>query len=133
MNKQALTEADIRSKFITPALVGVNGEKWNLHTQIREEVYLKTGTPENFPPPTGLIPPHAWLLAPEPGARPAHPGARGAKNACLARSVRERTRDDQAAQVMHAYRWKPHGGACAVSNLHLAGTRLARVSKHVTF
>ena len=38
MNKQALTEADIRSKFITPALVGVSGEKWNLHTQIREEV-----------------------------------------------------------------------------------------------
>lgn len=43
MNKQALTEADIRSKFITPALVGVNGEKWNLHTQIREEVYFTRG------------------------------------------------------------------------------------------
>ena len=32
----ALTEADIRSKFITPALVGVNGNKWDLMTQIRE-------------------------------------------------------------------------------------------------
>ena len=38
MNKKALTETDIRSKFITPALLGVNGDKWNLHTQIREEV-----------------------------------------------------------------------------------------------
>ncbi len=43
MNKQALTEADIRSKYITPALVGVNGGKWNLHTQIREEVYFTRG------------------------------------------------------------------------------------------
>lgn len=30
MNKQALTEADNRCKFITPALVGVNVETWNL-------------------------------------------------------------------------------------------------------
>jgi type I restriction enzyme, R subunit len=46
MNKKALTETDIRSKFITPALVGANGEggqKWNLHTQIREEVYFTRG------------------------------------------------------------------------------------------
>lgn len=43
MNKKALTEADIRVSFITPALVGVNGSKWNLHTQIREEVYFTRG------------------------------------------------------------------------------------------
>jgi type I restriction enzyme R subunit len=43
MNKKALTETDIRSKFITPALVGANGDKWNLHTQIREEVYFTRG------------------------------------------------------------------------------------------
>jgi type I restriction enzyme R subunit len=43
MNKKALTEADIRSKFITPALVGPNGDKWNLMTQIREEVYFTKG------------------------------------------------------------------------------------------
>jgi len=43
MNKKALTEADIRSKFITPALVGPNGEKWNLMTQIREEAYFTKG------------------------------------------------------------------------------------------
>jgi type I restriction enzyme R subunit len=43
MNKKTLTETDIRSKFITPALVGVNGEKWNLQTQIREEVYFTRG------------------------------------------------------------------------------------------
>lgn len=43
MNKKALTETDIRSKFITPALVGVNGDKWNLNTQIREEVYFTRG------------------------------------------------------------------------------------------
>ena len=36
MNKKDLTEADIRTKLITPALVGVNGQKWNLMTQLRE-------------------------------------------------------------------------------------------------
>ncbi|MCC6882558.1 MAG: DEAD/DEAH box helicase family protein [Verrucomicrobiales bacterium] len=43
MNKKALTEADIRSKFITPALTGPGGEKWDLMTQIREEVYFTKG------------------------------------------------------------------------------------------
>jgi type I restriction enzyme R subunit len=43
MNKKSLTEADIRTKFITPALVGANGDKWNLMTQIREEVYFTKG------------------------------------------------------------------------------------------
>ncbi len=43
MNKKALTEADIRTKFITPALVGVNGDKWDLMTQVREEVYFTKG------------------------------------------------------------------------------------------
>jgi hypothetical protein len=35
---------------------------------------------------------------PKPDASPTPPDARGAKNACLARSVRERTCDAQAAQ-----------------------------------
>jgi type I restriction enzyme R subunit len=43
MNKKALTEADIRTKFITPALVGPNGTKWNVMTQIREEAYFTKG------------------------------------------------------------------------------------------
>ena len=43
MDKKKLTEADIRSKFITPAHVGLNGEKWNLMSQIREEVYFTKG------------------------------------------------------------------------------------------
>lgn len=43
MNKKALTEADIRSKFITPALVGPGGTKWDLMTQIREEAYFTKG------------------------------------------------------------------------------------------
>ncbi len=43
MNKKALTEADIRTKFITPALIGTNGDKWNVLTQIREEVYFTNG------------------------------------------------------------------------------------------
>lgn len=43
MDKKALTEADIRSKFITPALTGRNGEKWDLMTQIREEIYFTKG------------------------------------------------------------------------------------------
>lgn len=43
MNKKALTEADIRTKFITPALVGENGEKWDVISQLREEVYFTRG------------------------------------------------------------------------------------------
>lgn len=50
------------------------------------------------PLPTGLILPHDRLLAPKPDASAAPPGARGAKNACLAPSVRERACDAQAAQ-----------------------------------
>src|SRR5436190_24383048 len=43
MNKKELTEADIRTKFITPALVGPDGTKWDLMTQIREEIYFTKG------------------------------------------------------------------------------------------
>lgn len=43
MNKKELTEADIRTKFITPAIVGETSEKWNVMTQIREETYFTKG------------------------------------------------------------------------------------------
>ena len=43
LNKKELTEADIRTKFITPALVGHNGSKWNVMTQLREEIYFTKG------------------------------------------------------------------------------------------
>src|SRR6185295_11148778 len=43
MNKKTLTEADIRTKFITPALVGADGGKWDVMTQVREEVYFTKG------------------------------------------------------------------------------------------
>jgi len=43
MNKKQLTEADIRTKFITPAIVGPNGGKWNVMTQVREEFYFTKG------------------------------------------------------------------------------------------
>ena len=43
MNKKELTEADIRTKFITPALVGSDGSKWNVMTQLREEIYFTKG------------------------------------------------------------------------------------------
>jgi type I restriction enzyme, R subunit len=43
MNKKDLNEADIRTKFITPALVGSDGGKWNVMTQLREEVYFTRG------------------------------------------------------------------------------------------
>ncbi len=43
MNKKDLTEADIRTKFITPALVGTKGEKWDVMAQIREEAYFTKG------------------------------------------------------------------------------------------
>src|SRR3569832_593809 len=43
MNKKDLTETDIRTKFITPAIVGENGEKWDVMTQLREEIYFTKG------------------------------------------------------------------------------------------
>jgi type I restriction enzyme, R subunit len=43
MNKKQLTEADIRTKFITPALVGSSVAKWNVMTQLREEVFFTKG------------------------------------------------------------------------------------------
>ena len=43
MNKKALSEADIRTKYITPALVGADGDKWDVMTQIREEAYFTRG------------------------------------------------------------------------------------------
>ena len=43
MNKKELTEADIRTKFITPAILGSDGSKWSLMTQLREEVYFTRG------------------------------------------------------------------------------------------
>jgi type I restriction enzyme, R subunit len=43
MNKKELTEADIRTKFITPAIVGPDGSKWNVMTQLLEERYFTKG------------------------------------------------------------------------------------------
>ncbi|RZF24011.1 DEAD/DEAH box helicase [Paraburkholderia sp. UYCP14C] len=40
MNKKALSEQDIRSKFISPALIDAG---WDLQTQLREEVALTAG------------------------------------------------------------------------------------------
>jgi type I restriction enzyme R subunit len=40
MNKKSLTEADIRTKFILPAIVG---SKWDVMSQIREESYFTKG------------------------------------------------------------------------------------------
>ncbi len=43
MNKKTLSETDIRSKFITPAICGPDGAGWDLMTQVREEVYFTKG------------------------------------------------------------------------------------------
>jgi len=43
MDKKALTEADIRTKFITPAIAGEGGSKWNVMTQMLEERYFTKG------------------------------------------------------------------------------------------
>jgi type I restriction enzyme R subunit len=43
MNKKALTEADIRTKFITPAILGPGGAKWDVMTQVLEERYFTNG------------------------------------------------------------------------------------------
>ena len=42
-DKNVLTERDICTKFITPALVGSDGSKWNVMTQLREEFYFTKG------------------------------------------------------------------------------------------
>jgi type I site-specific restriction endonuclease len=41
LDKKSLTEQDIRTKFITPALAA--GNKWDVMNQIREEVYFTKG------------------------------------------------------------------------------------------
>ena len=43
MNKKALSETDIRTKFITPAICGSPGAGWDLMTQVREEAYFTRG------------------------------------------------------------------------------------------
>ncbi len=43
MNKKDLTEADIRTKYITPAVLGLGGPKWDSMTQVREEFYFTKG------------------------------------------------------------------------------------------
>ncbi len=43
VNKTELTETDIRTKFITPAILGPRGGKWNVMTQLREEVFFTKG------------------------------------------------------------------------------------------
>jgi hypothetical protein len=36
MDKKQLSETDIRTKFITPAILGPSEKKWDLMTQIRD-------------------------------------------------------------------------------------------------
>jgi len=44
IDKTNLTETDIRTKFITPAIVGENGQKkWDMMTQVREEAFFTKG------------------------------------------------------------------------------------------
>jgi len=43
MEKRSLSEADIRTKFITPALVGPGVGRWDVMTQLREEVFFTKG------------------------------------------------------------------------------------------
>jgi len=40
MNKKSLSERDICTKFITPAIISAG---WDLHTQIREELSFTKG------------------------------------------------------------------------------------------
>ena len=43
MDKKQLSETDIRTKFITPAICGLSDKKWDLMSQIREEAYFTKG------------------------------------------------------------------------------------------
>ena len=40
MNKKSLTEADIRTKFITPAIEAAG---WDMQTQMRKEYFFTAG------------------------------------------------------------------------------------------
>lgn len=42
MEKKDLSETDIRTKFITPAIVGPGGSKWDPMTQMLEELHYFT-------------------------------------------------------------------------------------------
>jgi type I restriction enzyme R subunit len=43
MDKKQLSETDIRTKYITPAICGLSDKKWDLMSQIREEAYFTKG------------------------------------------------------------------------------------------
>jgi hypothetical protein len=43
VDKKQLSETDIRTKFITPAIIGADGEKWDVMTQVREEYFFTRG------------------------------------------------------------------------------------------
>ena len=43
MNKKALTETDIRTTFITPSILGPDGSKWDVMTQVLEEYHFTKG------------------------------------------------------------------------------------------
>jgi type I restriction enzyme R subunit len=43
VSKKSLTETDIRTKFITPAVIGPDGSKWDSMTQVREEFFFTKG------------------------------------------------------------------------------------------
>lgn len=43
LDKKQLTETDIRTKFITPAILGADGTKWKVMTQVLEERYFTKG------------------------------------------------------------------------------------------
>lgn len=43
LDKKQLTETDIRTKFITPAILGTDGSKWNVMTQVLEERFFTKG------------------------------------------------------------------------------------------
>lgn len=43
MDKKQLTETDICTRFITPAMVGTRSAKWNMMTQLREKVFFTKG------------------------------------------------------------------------------------------
>jgi hypothetical protein len=48
LNKQDLSERDICTKYITPAIKRAG---WDIQSQVREEVTLTAGPPWDSPPP----------------------------------------------------------------------------------
>jgi hypothetical protein len=70
MDIRRLSEQDIRTKYITPAIVSAG---WDIRTQLREEVTLTAGYPRRTGE-TGTLAPYAYRYPEHTHRSPPTPG-----------------------------------------------------------